>query len=124
MMLLDILIKAVAKSLAQLHMAAFSHGDCKWSNLLHLDEQVYLVDLDAARRGRLGGRRQARDLARFTLDAEELAIDQETYQVFLEDYFTETGVSRDAMTALMLPILHRLRRRHQRQYGDRGRPLW
>jgi tRNA A-37 threonylcarbamoyl transferase component Bud32 len=118
------LLSAAAQSLAQLHLGAYSHGDCKWSNLLCRDRQVYLVDLDAVRRAPAGSRRQARDLARFTLNAEELAVEPGDYQAFLDAYFAILGGQRDVVIGRMLPELRKLRDRHRRRYGDRGRPLW
>jgi tRNA A-37 threonylcarbamoyl transferase component Bud32 len=118
------LLSSVAESLARLHHAAYSHGDCKWSNLLCLGRQVYLVDLDAARHTPVGSRRQARDLARWTLNAEELSMEPSEYRVFLDSYFSALGAPREAIIARMLPQLYRLRDRHRRQYGETGRALW
>jgi hypothetical protein len=118
------LMSTAAESLAQLHLRAYSHGDCKWSNLVCRGEQLYLVDLDAVRRSRPGSRRQARDLARFTLNAEELAVDSGVYAVFLEAYFSALEIPREGIIAQMLPELHKLRHRHRGRYGERGHALW
>ena len=118
------LMSAAAESLARLHREAYGHGDCKWNNLLWHDGRVYLVDLDAVRPARPGSRRQARDLARFTLNAEELAVAPEDYQVFLEAYFSSLGIPREQPLARMLPELDKLRARHRRRYGEFGRALW
>jgi tRNA A-37 threonylcarbamoyl transferase component Bud32 len=118
------LMSMTAESLAQLHRGGYSHGDCKWSNLVCCGEQLYLVDLDAVRRATPGSRHQARDLARFTLNAEELAVDSGNYRVFLEVYFSLLAIPREAIIAQMLPELHRLRDRHRGRYGERGRALW
>jgi hypothetical protein len=85
---------------------------------------VYLVDLDAARPANVGSRHQARDLARWTLNAEELSVEAGEYRVFLDRYFAALGIPREAIIARMLPQLYRLRERHRRQYGKTGRALW
>ncbi len=43
------LMQAAGDTLAALHLAGFAHGDCKWSNLLWNEVQMYLVDLEAVR---------------------------------------------------------------------------
>lgn len=118
------LMSAAAISMAQLHLAGYCHGDCKWSNLLCMDTQVYLVDLDAVHSASMGGRRQLRDLARFTLNAEELAVDSGDYAVFVDTYISRLGVPRDVISSRMLPQLDKLRERHRRQYGITGQRLW
>ena len=118
------LLSSVSESLARLHKAAYSHGDCKWSNLLCQGQRVYLVDLDAVRPAPVGSRRQARDLARWTLNAEELSVVPGDYRIFLDSYFSTLGAPREAIIVRMLPQLYRLRERHRRQYGETGRALW
>ena len=116
-------LSVAAQSLARLHLAGYSHGDCKWSNLLINGDQLYLVDLDAVRKTAPGSRRQARDLARFTLNAEEMALERDQYDQFLERYFSMLSLPRDPFTARMLPELRKLRERHRGRYGERGREL-
>jgi 3-deoxy-D-manno-octulosonic acid kinase len=115
---------SAAEALAGLHGAGYSHGDCKWSNLLISGSQCYLVDLDAARRSARAGRYQARDLARFTLNAEEESLAQAEYDLFFETYCAGLGLSRDRIITPMLPQLRKLRGRHRSRYGKRGQPLW
>lgn len=116
-------LTAAGEVLGGLHRAGYAHGDCKWSNLLYSDGAVTLVDLDATRASAHGGARQARDLARFTLDAEELEIGVEAYQLFLQSYCLQAAVSREGALRRMRPILQKLRARHLARYGDRGRRL-
>ena len=118
------LMSAAAIAMARLHLAGYCHGDCKWSNLLCMDGQVYLVDLDAVRSAPVGGRRQLRDLARFTLNAEELAADSGHYAYFFDVYLAQLGLARDVISSGMLPQLHKLRERHRKQYGSSGQRLW
>ena len=117
------LLQAAGVAIAQLHRSGYAHGDCKWSNLLWDDQQCYLVDLDGTRKAPFAGVRQARDLARFTLNAEELGIAPERYALFLESYLHGTGASADAVIAAMLPWLDTLRQRHIVKYGERGHRL-
>jgi len=118
------LLHCAAETIAHLHVAGYAHGDCKWNNLLWADNRVYLVDLDGATRAPRGGTGQARDLARFTLNAEELGVDADLYELFLAAYLHCTGEPRQAMIARMKPILQKLRRRHVNRYGERGRRLF
>ena len=60
-------------SLAALHGAGYSHGDCKWHNFMIVQDTCYLVDLERARRG-AGERGRARDVGRFAVAAEEYGL--------------------------------------------------
>jgi tRNA A-37 threonylcarbamoyl transferase component Bud32 len=120
------LLRRSAELLAGLHGAGFAHGDCKWSNLLWLGEQFYLVDLEAVRK--LGGGRgfhprQARDLARFTIDAEALGLGRELYQLFLDTYLASSGYPRDLVLQRVLPLVETIRARHLSKYGVANEPL-
>jgi hypothetical protein len=119
---------AVPEELAVLRVpggmyAGFAHGDCKWSNWLWAQGQLYLVDLDAVCQAAAGDRRQARDLARFTLNAEELSLQPALYDLFLEGYLSVTGLSRDMLMPPMLVELQGLRQRHLQRYGESGQRL-
>lgn len=116
-------LRGAAQSLARLHLAGFAHGDCKWSNLLWSDGEFSLVDLEAVSSSRAGGTGVLRDLARFTLNAEDLAVPQASYEVFVTEYLRRTGSPREALFESVLPMLDRLRARHREKYGERGHPL-
>lgn len=115
---------AAGTVLADLHRAGYAHGDSKWRNILWSGQVCYLVDLDAASRARVAGARQARDLARFTLDAEELAMGSRLFDLFLDSYLSGIGRSRDEVVAATLPPLRKLRARHLARYGRRGQRLF
>jgi len=117
------ILDRAAQLLAQLHSAGFAHGDCKWSNWLWAQGQLYLVDLDAVCQAAAGDRRQARDLARFTLNAEELSLQPALYNLFLEGYLSAMGLSREVLMPPMLLELQRLRQRHLQHYGEPGQRL-
>jgi tRNA A-37 threonylcarbamoyl transferase component Bud32 len=117
------IMHGAGESVARLHRAGYAHGDCKWSNLLWTGRQCYLVDLDGVGMAAIASAKQARDLARFTLNAEELAIGPELYELFLESYLQCVGASRDATMANMMPLLRMLRDRHLAKYGARGQRL-
>lgn len=117
-------LAAAAELLARMHRAGFAHGDCKWSNLLWSGGQFYLVDLEAVQQltpltGKPAGLhpRQASDLARFTIDAEELALAPDLYQLFLERYLACTGLARESLLLQLLPLVERTRARHRRKYA-------
>lgn len=113
-------MRAAASILASLHNAGFSHGDCKWSNFLWLGDEFYLVDLEAVSRC---GKKQHVDLARFIMNAEDLAIPGELFGVFLSHYFDAVENTREQQVPKILPVLKRLRARHELQYGSRGHKL-
>jgi tRNA A-37 threonylcarbamoyl transferase component Bud32 len=118
------------RALAALHRAGFAHGDCKWSNLLWNGEVLYLVDLEAVRKvgyaaaAALSLRpRQWRDLARFTIDAEELGLGPEHYEIFLASYCVAAGLPRGALAAGIKAAAEPLRRLHAKKYGGAHTPL-
>ena len=117
------ILRQAAHALARLHQQGFAHGDCKWSNMLWAQEKFYLVDLDAVVAARVGSARQARDLARFTLNAEEQALQPSVYEKFLQEYLQLMSLSRQDLMRAMLPPLQKLRLRHQLRYGNRGQRL-
>ena len=117
------ILHQAAHALACLHRQGFAHGDCKWSNMLWAQERLYLVDLDAVVTARAGSAQQARDLARFTLNAEEQELQPALYEKFLQEYLQLTTVSRQDLMRAMLAPLQKLRQRHQDRYGARGQRL-
>ena len=121
---------AAGQSLAVLHGAGFAHGDCKWSNLLWSDGSIYLVDLEAVRKvatGRSGQPslhpRQLRDLARYTIDAEELGVDGSVFELFLASYCAYSGSDRELLVDGMQAPLQIIRHRHREKYGTAGDAL-
>jgi tRNA A-37 threonylcarbamoyl transferase component Bud32 len=116
-------IAAAGGGLAALHAAGYAHGDCKWSNLLWSGGQLFFVDLEGVRRSRPGSSRCLRDLARFTLNAEDMGLPAPAYGVFLESYATAAGSAQRELVRGLLPPLQRLRRRHLAKYGPRGHRL-
>lgn len=108
--------------LAQLHNAGLTHGDCKWSNLFWCDERLYLVDLESVSRARDEAR--GRDLARFTVNAEDLGVAAGIFAGFIDAYCVGTQAKPDDVVALMRPELLRLRDRHRKKYGERGAQLF
>ena len=117
------IMHATGCSLALVHLGGYFHGDCKWNNLFWIGEQVFLVDLDAANRVRRRSARDYRDVARFTLDAEERGVDPGLYDCFLESYLEAAGKTRQEVMAGILPFLEKFRARHRVRYGSRGRQL-
>lgn len=122
------LLGAAGDALAALHAAGFSHGDAKWSNLLWTGSRFYLVDLEAVRRCRApaSGRphpRQLKDLARFTIDAEELGASEGQFEAFLAAYLERAACGREQLICSLGPLLPPIRERHRRRYGTQPRPL-
>ncbi|MFT4825059.1 MAG: tRNA A-37 threonylcarbamoyl transferase component Bud32 [Halioglobus sp.] len=110
-------------SLAKLHNKGFFHGDFKWSNLLLADGKIFLVDLEAVGELSPSGKRRYRDIARYTLNAEDMGATLESYQAFLQAYLVATGLEEPEVIKRTQPALNRLRAHHVKKYGERGHPL-
>lgn len=119
----ELLLASAGRILARLHGAGYCHGDCKWSNLLWSGNGFYLVDLEGVKRAPLGGKRQARDLARFTVNAEDLGVSPASFDCFLESYLAAVQLSREKIIAVVMPPLEQLRVRHETKYGKRGQRI-
>jgi len=125
-----LLLNGAGATLAALHGAGYAHGDCKWSNLLWCDGSLYLVDLEAVREvtidraGQLPLHpRQLRDLARYTIDAEELGVGAACFELFLTSYCAHRGCDRARLVSGMQADLATIRRRHRAKYGIASDPL-
>ena len=116
----SLLLGAAGRALAGLHAAGFAHGDSKWSNLLWSGDEICFVDLEAVRRARGSSARSLRDIARFTLDAEELALTPALYRAFIGSYATAAQRHPEELSRSIVPSLDRLRRRHLARYGPPG----
>jgi tRNA A-37 threonylcarbamoyl transferase component Bud32 len=117
------LMVAAAGALAKLHGAGFTHGDGKWSNFLLQGGKVTLVDLEAVSQCGPDRTGVARDLARFTVNAEDLAVAPNHYETFLAGYSESMQRPRDTLLEDMWVPLKRLRGRHLQKYGVRGHRL-
>lgn len=109
--------------LAELHNAGFVHGDFKWSNLLYHRENFYLVDLEAVAVVRPGSKKRFRDLARFTLNAEDMGASRYCYELFLNAYLETSGQVEEKIVAGTMPFLNAMRAHHIKKYGARGHAL-
>ena len=118
------LMEQAGYALDGFHAAGYCHGDCKWSNFLWSQGQCYFVDLEAVEHVRAGGiqssNKQARDIARFVLNAEDLGVNEAELEPFLRAYLGESRMRKSELIACILPALDRLRARHARRYGVRG----
>ena len=117
-------LRLAAATLGALHLAGFAHGDCKWSNLLWSRQAFYLVDLDDVRRVKKSTghalslhAEQLRDIARFTADAEALAVSPVQYQKFLEKYCAAMQCASGNLRELVRQPLELIRQRHKRKSG-------
>ncbi len=120
----ELLLRAAADTLAALHLAGFAHGDGKWSNLLWSGERLLLVDLDAVRQVKADPAaglplppRQLRDLARFTVDGEELGATPQQYEIFLQRYAERMRCAREDLLNAIEDPANAIRLRHARKYG-------
>ena len=117
------IMTAAGLALAGLHSAGYSHGDCKWSNLMRGDGTIFFIDLEGVRRSQHGNSNLTRDLARFTVNAEDMALPPPHYEVFLSAYAEGVGRERDSLIREILVPLQQLRRKHLAKYGPRGHQL-
>ncbi|QFU74214.1 hypothetical protein EY643_00320 [Halioglobus maricola] len=109
--------------LASLHEAGFSHGDAKWSNFLVAGTAMYLVDLEAVLTSAPAASSGVRDIARFTLNAEDMGLAPEHFSAFLDVYAEDRSIPRCDIEVRIQPLLSKLRARHMTKYGARGHPL-
>ncbi len=120
---LETLMAGAARTLARLHRAGFSHGDCKWSNLLWSDSGFQLIDLEGVRQPGAKPWPGPRDLARFVLNGEDLGLPAAAFRHFTDGYSAALGRPWEQLQPAVLPVLRRLRRRHHKSYGARGHRL-
>ncbi len=113
-------MRSAGQTLAGLHAAGYTYGDCRWINLFWNGQRVYLTDFNGTRKTRIGGIQQARDLARFTANAEEFGIGSKLYEQFLGEYLEGVpGTRRDVVQRMIRP-LYRIRGQHlSGGYGQR-----
>ncbi len=114
---------AAGRLLSDLHNASYYHGDFKWSNILWLGDGLTLVDLDSVGRVLPGVSRHCKDVARFALNAEDMALPADDLEQFLAAYAAGRGLTRSEVVGRALPYLERLRARHEKKYGQRGHRL-
>ncbi len=118
------MMRGAGETIAAAHSAGYTHGDCKWNNLLWYQETCFLVDFDGARKIRFSAEaRMARDIARFTVSAEEAGVPGDMLEEFLDSYLRDSDLNRDRLIELMQPQLEKLRGRHFEQYGISPQPL-
>lgn len=117
------IMQVAGHTLGNLHMTGYAHGDCKWNNFLWDGQGITVVDLDGVHKAGLRSPRQARDLARFTVNAEELDVSSDTYSLFLESYLQIVGATRQEVVEKMVPFVYSMRAKHLARYGPRGQRL-
>lgn len=113
---------AAGDEIAQMHLAGYAHCDLRWNNLLWGRDRLYISHLEQARRARPQSPAHWRDLATFTVGAEELGLDAWYYEQFLEAYMRRVGIDRDGLLARLERPLERERKRHLEQNGTGGEP--
>jgi tRNA A-37 threonylcarbamoyl transferase component Bud32 len=117
------LLRSAGRTLSRLHLAGYCHGDAKWSNWLWSGDEFYLVDLEGVKQVPIGSKRQLGDLARFVVNAEDLAVSQASFDCFMVSYLTGDPRSKDNTISAIMPALMALRKRHEAKYGVRGHRL-
>ena len=117
------LMSSAGRALSGLHRAGYCHGDCKWSNFLWSQHGFYLVDLEGVKKTAASSKHQAKDLARFTVNAEDLGVSKQNFELFLDSYLKESHYTRGATIHAIMPWLHQLRARHTIKYGRRGQQI-
>lgn len=81
-------LRKCAEMIGAMHAARWCHGDLKWQNILVVESggqlETVLVDVDAARRHCLTGRRHAtNDMNRFVRDLKKARADEEMVRLFV-----------------------------------------
>jgi tRNA A-37 threonylcarbamoyl transferase component Bud32 len=114
------MMRSAGETLATLHVAGYTYGDCGWAKLYWNGQRVYLTDLDSTRKCAVGGVPQSRDLARFTANAEEFGIGLSLFEQFLEVYLEGVPGTRREVIEHMIRPLYRIRGQHlSGGYGQR-----
>ena len=112
-------LQYIGRQLAGLHNCGYVHGDFKWSNIIFQGSKLFFVDLDnTSKINSLDI--EAKDLARFILNAEELMTDKTVFNYFMKAYRKSR---KNASINLMLRCkkdLEKLRNKHLVRYGNRG----
>lgn len=116
-------LQVAGHTLGHLHSTGYAHGDCKWNNFLWDGQGVSLVDLDDVCKAELLSPRQARDVARFTVNAESLSIGSSLYSRFLESYLQVVGLTRQDVVEAMVPFVYSIRAKYLARYGPHGHRL-
>lgn len=111
------LMWAAGDEIAQMHLAGYAHGDLGWRNLLWGRDRLYITHLEDAHRAQPRSASQWRDLARFTVDAEELGLDPWYFEQFLEAYMRRIDVGKDELLACIEGPLGRARNKHRARHG-------
>ncbi|NND67789.1 MAG: hypothetical protein HKN19_09395 [Halioglobus sp.] len=111
------LMRAAGEEIAQMHLSGHAHGDLRWNNLLWGRDRLYISHLEKARRVARQSARQWRDLAQFTVDAEELGIDPWHYEQFMEAYTRRVEIDKESLVERMRGPLGRIRNKHWARYG-------
>jgi tRNA A-37 threonylcarbamoyl transferase component Bud32 len=115
----DAMMRGAGETLAQLHLAGYSCGECRWEHLFWNGQRVHLITLDNTSRSPLGSMQQAQDLAWFTANAEEFGIGSALFEQFLETYLQGITGNRREVVERMIRPLYRLRGQHMAGYGQR-----
>lgn len=115
----DAIMQAAGNTLAQLHAAGYTSGNCRWEHLFWNGQRVYLIKLDNTRKGPLGSMQQAQDLAHFTAHAEEFCIGSALFEQFLQTYLQGINGNRREVVERMIRPLYRFRGQHMARYGQR-----
>ncbi|MDX1802651.1 MAG: lipopolysaccharide kinase InaA family protein [Alcanivorax sp.] len=96
------------------HQSGWCHGDMKWANFLSSREgEVFIVDFDSARKTKKGGRRQAKDIARFIVNAQEEGASEESLKKFYEKY--KECLDFKVKDNLVERYREKIRKRHSRK---------
>lgn len=117
------ILEVAGHVLGHLHTTGFAHGDCKWNNFLWDGKGISLVDLDAVCKAELHSPRQSRDLARFTVNAEEMGVEAQQYNQLLDSYLQVVGANRQKVVEAMVPFVYSIRAKHLARYGPQGKRL-
>ena len=85
--------------------------------------RVYLLDLDNTRKSAHAVNEQTRDLARFTVNAEEMNIGSQMYEQFLDAYNRDGNEPLHELVERMMPFIYQFRATHLPRYGSHGQRL-
>ena len=109
---------AAGDEIAQLHLAGYAHGNLRWNNLLWGRDRFYITHLEQAVRVQPQSSAHWRDLATFTVGAEEVGLDPWYYEQFLAAYMRRIEIDKEDLLARLQGPLGRVRNKHWERYGS------
>lgn len=107
------IMSEAGEEVGRMHLAGFAHGDLRWNNLLWGRDRLYITHLEQAERAHPQSSAQWRDLATFSLGAEDVGLDPWYYEQFLAAYMRRVEIDKEDLLKRLEGPLARVRNKPQ-----------